>query len=159
MSFWANAAVTVHQKQAYAVILDRTVTFDTQHVHYTQTNSIIEKIEIEGNHLLFCKAELKDNFTVNAKDCKLIETGAGYRELHPFPERGRFFDLVGVMDPRLVSAGDSGLFLQVSSSPFPREKASAGHKMRNDYQHARSHIVDATWYVRCRWDAGQNTWH
>ncbi len=104
----------MHNGQPYVVILQRTLAIDTDYILYSQDNTTVQKQIFEANSLLFCKAQLKDKLSVKREDCKLVEPGPGYREKHPYAPRGHLFELNGLIDPRLISTGEGGLFLQVS---------------------------------------------
>ncbi len=110
-TYWLNTASTMFQGQVYVGILQR-VTMYRAKITYQQTKQTRRNQVMEVNHLLFCKADLLGR-KPRAYDCKLVEPQAEYRERHPFPTH-QHFNLVGLIDPRLASAGDDdGLFLQV----------------------------------------------
>ncbi len=93
------------------VILNR-VTLFRPTITFQQTKQSRRNQVMEANSLFFCKADLL-SARVSVRDCQLVEPQPEYRERHPFPTH-QHFNLVGLIDPRLMSAGDDhGLFLQV----------------------------------------------
>ncbi len=130
-TFWLNPAVATYRGQTYAVVLQRIVSMNAT-VQYQQTGQVKGGQVLEANALLFCKVKGLTGAKPTVDDCQLIEPGPGYREQHPNTWH-RWFNLLGLIDPRLVSAGTKGgLFLQVTldtcraERPLPPPPARGG---------------------------------
>ncbi len=126
-TFWLNMAAAVFQGDVYVGILHRTVVHKTS-VSYEQAPNEppLHAQVFEVNSVLLCKMDNITGASPRLRDCHLVEPGPGYREKHP-AGHNKHFELVGMIDPRLISAGDeSGLFLQVGRGGAPAHAAPGG---------------------------------